>query len=198
MGPDQEGQILNFRSSPRSSRISPLPLVSPDAEVPSDAADPLGEVDHIFEMRSRGMTYSVERQSDASTERARLQAEFSAVCSQRILPAMRAFLERLRMNGGDGLVEEHDGVEGAGIAPRVRIWMSLSGEIIGRPRHDQHPYLELDFDIAQQQVNVAEGDMWKGHGTSGPVGVWIASEITSDMVTESLIDVLRRAAVLPV
>jgi len=144
------------------------------------------------------MTRSVERQSDANTERARLQAEFSAVCSQRVLPAMQAFLERLRLNGGGGLVEEHDGVEGAGVAPRVRLWMSLSGEIIGRPRQDQHPYLELDFDVAQQQVNVAEGDMWKGHGRSGPVGVWIASEITSEMVTESLIDVLRRAAVLPV
>jgi len=144
------------------------------------------------------MTRSVERQSDAGTERARLQAEFSAVCSQQILPAMQAFLERLRMNGGGGLVEEHDGVEGAGVAPRVRLWMSLSGEIIGRPRQDQHPFLELDFDVAQQQVNVAEGDMWKGHGTSGPVGVWIASEITSEIVTESLIDVLRRAAALPV
>ena len=72
--------------------------------------------------------------------------------------------------------------------------MSLSGELIGRPRQDQHPYLQLDFDLALQRVNVAEGDMWKGHGSSGPVGSWIVSEITDAVVTESLLGILRRAA----
>ncbi len=36
--------------------------------------------------------------------------------------------------------------------------------------------------------------MWKGHGTSGPAETWVASEITADMVTQSLLGILRRAA----
>jgi hypothetical protein len=196
MGPDPEGQILNFPSSTHNAEGSPVPRSSSrDAECVSVSIDSLSEVDHIFEMRSRRIDGSAQRQSDQSAERTRLRAEFSTACREQILPAMRGFLERLRMNGGGGLLEEREGVQEAGVAPRVRLWMSLAGELIGRPRQDQHPYLQLDYDADQQQVNVAEGDMWKGHGTSGPVGTWIAREITNSMVTESLIGVLRRAAV---
>jgi len=196
MGPDPKGQILNFPTSTRKRDASPLPRsVSRDNGEASLSTDPLSAVDDIFEMRARGMKGSARRQSDESSERTRLQAEFTAACRERILPAMQAFLERLRSNGGGGLLEEREGVQGAGVAPRIRLWMSLSGELIGRPRHDQHPYLQLDYDVARHDVNVTEGDMWKGHGTSGPVGAWVAREITSAMVTESLIGILRRAAV---
>ncbi len=195
MGPDPQGQILNFPRSPRISESLPLPQPSSsDPDTATVSSDLLEEVDHIFEMRSRGLNDSAERDSREDTERSRLQEEFTSVSAQQIRPAMQAFLERLRTNGGGGLLEERAGVQGAGVAPRVRLWMSLSGELIGRPRHDQHPYLQLDFDIARRQVNVTEGDMWKGHGTSGPVGAWIASEITGDLVTTSLLSVLRRAA----
>ena len=180
MGPDPEGQILNFPSSTRNSDASSHPRRSSrDTETTSVSTDSLSEVDHIFEMRSRGIDGSAQRQSDESAEQTRLQAEFSTACREQILPAMQKFLERLRMNGGGGLLEEHEGVQEAGVAPRIRLWMSLSGELIGRPRHDQHPYLQLDYDVSpDSRCNVAEGDMWKGHGTSGPVGVWSAGEIT--------------------
>ncbi len=123
-----------------------------------------------------------------------LQEEFSAVCAHEVRPAMQAFLDRLRVNGGGGLLEERADVQGAGVGARIRLWMSLSGELLGRPRQDQHPYFQLDLDVVGQQVNLVEGDMWKGRGTSGPVGSWIASEITGAMVTQSLLEVLRRAA----
>lgn len=196
MGPDPEGQILNFPTSTRNGDASLLPRSSSrDTGPASVSTDPLRAVDDIFEMRARGMKGSAQRQSDESSERTRLQAEFTTACRERILPAMQGFLERLRLNGGGGLLEEREGVQGAGVAPRIRLWMSLSGELIGRPRHDQHPYLQLDYDVSQDEVNVTEGDMWKGHGSSGPVGAWVAREITSAMVTESLIGILRRAAV---
>jgi hypothetical protein len=195
MGPDQVGQILNFPTSPRNSQ-DPV-----DVDGSSQATDPttpssdaLAEVDRIFEKHSEALGQSAERRTHTATEHVRLREEFAAVSAGTIRPAMETFLERLRLNGGGGLVEERSGVEGAGVAPRIRLWMSLSGELIGRPRRDQHPYLQLDLDVTRQQVNLDEGDMWKGRGTSGPVGAWITSEITGAMVTESLLDVLRRAA----
>ena len=194
MGPDQIGQILNFPASPLMSEDSLPRSVSESAATPIPAADALREVDQIFETRSRGLSHTAESQQRADTERTRLYEEFSSTSASIIRPAMEAFLERVRTNGGGGLLEVRDGVQEAGVSPRVRLWLSLSGELIGRPRQDQHPYLQLDFDLALQLVNVAEGDMWKGHGSSGPVGSWIVSEITGAVVTESLLGILRRAA----
>jgi hypothetical protein len=195
MGPDRVGKILDFRASSDISGHRPLPPHSSDLSgADTTSIDLLAEVDHIFEMRSRRMHHSADMQSQADTENTRLQDEFASVCVETIEPAMQGFLERLRMNGGGGLLEIREGVRGAGVSPRVRLWMSLSGELIGRPRQDQHPYLQLDFDMAQQRVNVAEGDMWKGHGTSGPAETWMTSEITAELVTQSLLHILRRAA----
>jgi hypothetical protein len=193
MGPDQVGQILNFPTSPLVSEDSPPQSASQSAATPV-SADALREVDQIFEARSRGLSHTAESQERADTERTRLYEEFSSTSATVIRPAMEAFLERVRTNGGGGLLEVRDGVQEAGVSPRVRLWLSLSGELIGRPRRDQHPYLQLDFDLALQLVNVAEGDMWKGHGSSGLVGSWIVSEITDAVVTESLLGILRRAA----
>ena len=193
MGPDRTGQILNFPSPALASEDLPLPRVSSgDNETPT--TDLLAEVDQIFEMRSRTVSQSAERQSRADTEDIRLREEFASVCAGEIRPAMQAFLDRLRLNGGGGLLEEREGVAGAGVSPRVRLWMSLSGELIGRPRRDQHPYLQIDFDVTHKRVSVEEGDVWKGHGTSGPAGAWVPSEITGDTVTKALLGVLRRAA----
>jgi hypothetical protein len=195
MGPDQVGQILNFPASPLTAEDSSLPRHTPHgAASPVPSTDVLREVDRIFEIRSRGLSHLAESQVRADTERTRLYEEFSSMSTHVIRPAMEAFLARVRMNGGGGLLEVRDGVQEAGVSPRVRLWLSLSGELIGRPRQDQHPYLQLDFDIDLQLVNVAEGDMWKGHGSSGPVGSWVVSDITDVVVTESLIEILRRAA----
>jgi hypothetical protein len=173
----------------------PLPgSASLEDETEVTSTDELDEVDRIFETRLRTLRQSEDRRSQVDVERVRLQKEFSALCATTVRPAMQAFLERLRFNGGGGLLEERTDVQGAGVAARIRLWISLSGELIGRPRQDQHPFLQLDLDVVEQRVTVVEGDMWKGHGTSGPVGTWVASEITPAMVTESLIDVLRRAA----
>ena len=197
MGPDQVGQILKFPTSPANSESLPrIGAMAPNPETAAagSSSDVLDEIDRIFEMRTRGLNHTDERQSQIDSEKARLQEEFAAVCALTVRPAMQAFLERLRVNGGGGLLEERSGVQGAGVAARITLWMSLEGELIGRPRRDQHPYFQLDFDADHQQVILVEGDMWKGHGTSGPAGTWTASEITGALVTESLLHVLRRAA----
>jgi hypothetical protein len=191
MGPDPVGQILKFPAAPRLSE-DPRPNAS--GEDTATSSDLLGEVDDIFEMRSRGLSLSGERASQIAGERARLQEEFLSVCATIVRPAMVAFLERMRRNGGGGLLEEHSGVQSAGVAARIRLWMSLSGEFLGRPRRDQHPYVQLDLDVVQQRVSLIESDAGTTHEDSGPVATWIASDITGTMVTQSLIDVLRRAA----
>ncbi|HEY5026171.1 MAG TPA: hypothetical protein VII76_14440 [Acidimicrobiales bacterium] len=195
MGPDQVGQILNFPTSTHRSDGHPPVRRPSDGDDPVTASPgPLDEVDRIFEGRVQGLSHGSERQARIDTENIRLRQEFSALCASTVRPAMESFLERVRVHGGGGLIEERSGVEHAGVSPRIRLWMSLSGELIGRPRRDQHPYLQLDLDVERQEVTLEAGDMWKGHGSSGPVGVWIASEITGAMVTQSLVDVLRRAA----
>ena len=130
MGPDHVGQILNFPTSPTNSESPPAPEQQPAGSSP----DVLDEIDRIFEMRARGLSDPDERQSQIDSENARRQEEFTAVCASTVRPAMQSFLERLRVNGGGGLLEERSGVHGAGVAARITLWMSLSGEIIGRPR----------------------------------------------------------------
>ena len=195
MGPDHVGQILNFPTATHPSDGEPPRRRPSHGDDPTTASPgPLDEVDRIFEGRLRGLSHGSERQARIDTENLRLRQEFAAMCASTIRPAMELFLERVRVNGGGGLIEERSGVENTGVAPRIRLWMSLSGELIGRPRRDQHPYVQLDLDVQRHEVTLEAGDMCKGHGSSGPVGVWIASEITGAMVTQSLVDVLRRAA----
>jgi hypothetical protein len=194
MGPDQVGQILNFPTSARHSEDpAPVGHAARDAASPP-ATDLLAEVDHIFAVRSQAMADSRQQQSQVDSAEIRLHEEFQSVCTDTVRPAMQAFLERLRANGGGGFLEERSGVPGAGVAPRIRLWMSLSGDLIGRPRRDQHPYLQLDFDVAQRRVSLIEGDVRRGHGSADPVSTWITADITDAMVTESLLEVLRRAA----
>ncbi len=162
MGPDQAGQILDFPTSGRHSEDPARVAHASQDTVPTPGGDLLAEVDHIFAMRSRALTQSGEQQSQFDSAELRRHEEFSSVCTDIVRPAMQAFLERLCANGGGGLVEERSGVPGAGVAPRIRLWMSLSGDLIGRPRRDQHPYLQLDFDAAKQQVNLVESDAAEG------------------------------------
>jgi hypothetical protein len=120
--------------------------------------------------------------------------EFAAVCEREIRPAMEAVLERLRQNGGGGLIQERSGGEGQSATPRLTLWMSLDGEIAGSPRQDRHPYLQLDPNQAERQVQVWEGDMWHGAGSTARVAPWHRSEITKDSVTKVTIDMVRRVA----
>jgi hypothetical protein len=109
---------------------------------------------------------------------------------------MFAVLARLRELGGDGQIEEHPGGEARFRNPRLTLWMSLNGPIVGEPRLDRYPYLQLEADVERRQVQVDEGDMWRGVGghSSGRVATWGTADLTKQRVTEELLAIARRAA----
>jgi hypothetical protein len=159
----------------------------------SATADPLVEIDEILQRRSRNQRQLAEASAEQETQRVKFLDDFAAVCERTVRPAMEAALGRLRQNGGGGLVQETAGSVSA--TPRLTLWMSLEGDIDGSPRQDRHPYLQLDADASKRQVEVSEGDMWRGIGThtSGRVRSWQLGEITTEAVTEAIISILRRA-----
>lgn len=144
-----------------------------------------------------------QRDVDAAEDSAhRLQVgdkfsdDFAAACETEVRPAMNAVLERLRQLGGDGLIEEHPGGEARFRNRRLTLWMSLKGRIVGEPRLDRYPYMQLEADVEARKVKVDEGDMWRGAGgnSSGRVGEWQISDLTRQRVTEELLAVAARAA----
>jgi hypothetical protein len=122
--------------------------------------------------------------------------DFATACKTEVRPAMEAVLERLRQLGGGGSVEEHPGGEARFRSPRLALWMSLKGEIVGAPRLDRHPYLQLEADVEQRKVMVDEGDMWRGAGghSSGRVGTWEVPDLTRERITGELLAIAQRAA----
>ncbi len=125
--------------------------------------------------------------------------EFRAVCEAQVRPAMQAVLDRLRLEGGDGLIEEHPGGEPRVATPRLTLWMSLQGPIDGAPRQDRNPHLQLDADVVGRVVRVSEGDSWRsgGAGHSGPAGTWKLPDVNRATVVSELLEIVRRSARLP-
>jgi hypothetical protein len=79
---------------------------------------------------------------------------------------MAAVLERLCQLGGARLIEEHPGGEARFRNPRLALWMSLKGDIVGEPHLDRYPYLLLEADVEALKVQVDEGDMRRGAGSN--------------------------------
>lgn len=139
---------------------------------------------------------SAERVARQEQGRVDFFGEFQTRCEQVVVPAMERVVERLRQAGGGGVVVQRGGDESQQVGQRVTAWMSLDGEIVGAPRQDRHPYLQLDADDAAREVHVSEGDMWAGAGggQSGRVGEWALAELTGERVTKELVAIIRRSA----
>jgi hypothetical protein len=171
------------------------------SDVLSDAPsqDPLAEIDHLMEQLKGEEQRSAARSAQLLADRSDFSSQFTAICEQEIRPPMEAIVERLRRNGGGGLIEE--GAEDASRRRdhRLTLWMSLHGEIDGSPREDRHPYLQLDANVNKRSVVISEGDMWQGHGgnRSGKVGEWWLTEITAALVTREALAILRRSVGQP-
>lgn len=75
--------------------------------------------------------------------------------------------------------------------------MSLEGEIVGDPRSDREPYLQLEANVSSRDIEISERDMWRGAGGkhSGPLGHWQLSELTQERVIQELLAIARRSAV---
>ncbi|MDQ6783308.1 MAG: hypothetical protein M3063_07695 [Actinomycetota bacterium] len=137
-----------------------------------------------------------EKTAQLSVERSEFATQFTSGCDQHVRPPMEAIIERLRRNGGSGVIVERPEDLSIRHWHRLTLWMSLSGEIAGTPRPDRLPYLQLEADVDTRAVTISEGDMWQGHGgnRSGPAGQWKLEDMTADLVTHTVLDILRRAA----
>lgn len=190
-GPDQAeghlGAIENKAASSHEGRVGS----SEDDAHSAVAEDPLREIDQIVGHWSDLRQESADGQAHAEIERAHFLQEFQAITSSVIRPTMDKAIERLRKDGGGGLIEEHalDSLH----KPRVTLWMSMEGEIEGSPRQDLNPFLQLDADLVHRRIDVWEGDMVGNQGTSRAGSPWALSEVTPENVMERIVDILRRA-----
>ena len=170
------------------------PPATPEG-VPTGENDALAEIDQLMQNKLREQEATVERIAQLQADRSEFAAEFTRVCDQHVRPAMEAILERLRRNGGGGLIEERPENLGQHHTHRLTLWMSFRDEITGTPRQDRHPYLQLDAEVDKRSVTVSEGDMWQGQGgnRSGKFAEWQLIEITADRVTQEMLAIIRRA-----
>lgn len=156
--------------------------------------DPLAEIDSILTGIATRDRESNGRLAHESAERQRFSGDFLQLCQRETRPAMNAVIELLRRAGGGGLIAPEG--EGRINHPRLTMWMSFDGEIVGSPRPDHHPYLQLKADTKRMEIQVSEGDMWQGAGggSSDRTGVWTLSDLRSDRVLRELAGILRRVA----
>jgi hypothetical protein len=158
----------------------------------------LAEIDSLLEDLSRRDLQYAAGAASALDARQVFLTDFVTRCEQEARPAMTAVLERLQRDGGGGLIEEHPGGEARFTTPRLTLWMSLQGQIVGSPRQDRHPYLQLEADAEEREVRVSEGDMWRGRdGHSGRMGSWQLDEITRERTTGELLAIIRRSVAVP-
>jgi hypothetical protein len=186
--------------TPNTSTKTPetrrLVSVQQEGAAAGGVSDPLVEIDSILAGLNRESQLSEESASRSLQARQDFFDEFQTVCRTEVRPAMQAVLDRLRQDGGDGLIEQHPGGEARVSKPRLTLWMSLQGEISGAPRLDRHPYLQLEADVDNRTIRVTEGDNWQGRGRNhgGSAGSWEPADVTRALVTEELLAIVRRSA----
>ena len=157
--------------------------------------DPLSGFDAVQAAVAQKTRQSAEHSAHELDDQQDFVVDFETVCQREVRPAMQAVLERLHRNGGGGTIEEHPGGEARVRTPRLTLWMSLEGEIEGLARPDRHPYLQLDADVAERQVEISEGDMWRGAGGghSGRIGSWQLSDVHYDRIVDELLNIAHRS-----
>ena len=182
-----------------------FPLGSPGAapsNAPTSSEDVAGDdllvgFDEILAQVAERDDQEAERSEEQREERTAFLTAFKEVCQSQARPAMEVVIERLTAHGGGGVIEEHPGGEPRFRHPSLILWMSLEGGIVGEPRADREPYLQLEANVAGRDIEVSEGDMWRGAGgkRSGPVGNWQLFELTKDRVIQELLAIASRSAV---
>jgi hypothetical protein len=172
-------------------------LPTPDA--PSDpgaGGDPLADLDAIMAALAARDRASDDRSTSRLDAVERFQSAFAEACQTEVRPAMEAVIERLRANGGGGLIHQHPGGEPRFRHPSCVAWLSLEGEILGDPRPDRHGYLQIEADVTAREILISEGDMREGGGgsRSGRAGTWQLSDLTQERVRAELVEIVRRSA----
>ncbi len=188
--------IPNGRPKPSGERrdTQDLPFIQPAVQdsAENETEDPISEIDEILEHWTDRQHQLAAREAQAQAESKRFLDEFKELSEHVIKPAMDQIIQRLRKDGGGGLI--WDGGSTTMHRPRLVLWMSLEGDIIGAPRQDLNPYLQLDADVAHRRIDVWEGDMWQKQGTSRSTAPWQLNEVSTKSVTERVVAILERAA----
>lgn len=170
--------------------------VNQGGQSPASVTDPLAGIGEIVAALKQRDLVSAESAAQVLEGREAFFDEFRATCERVVRPAMQAVLDRLRQEGGDGLIEEHPGGEARVSTPRLTLWMSLQGPMEGVPRQDRNPYLQLDADVVDRVIRLTEGDSWRGGGAghSGSAGTWKPADVTGALVIGELSEIVRRSA----
>jgi hypothetical protein len=157
---------------------------------PTVDEDSLRQIDQIVDQWSHLRQESAEEEAHLEVEREHFLKEFQDITDSVIRPTMETAIERLRNDGGGGVIEEHhlDVLH----KPRVTLWMSMQGEV-ANPRQDLNPFLQLDADATNRRINVWEGDMVENQGTSRATSPWTLFEVTPESIMDRIVGVLRRA-----
>jgi hypothetical protein len=173
----------------------PIVAVGVGVATTAEESDPLAALGPIVAAVEESDRRSSELTADRREAGQKFLEDFATACETEVKPAMKAVLDRLSQLGGGGLIEEHPGGEARFRNPRLGLWMSLKGEIVGEPHLDRYPYLQLEADVEALKVQVDEGDMWRGAGgnSTGRAGTWDLADLTRRRVTEELLAVAQRA-----
>lgn len=169
---------------------------SPTSTDPNATGDPLDEIDEIENEWLTRQEEAAAHSRQVAADRAAFADEFTRVLADRVRPAMEAVIERLRKDGGDGVITERPEDMTRLFTHRLTLWMSLHGTIEGAPRQDRHPYLQFDAHPDTKVITMSEGDMWQGKGGqhSGEVGKRQLSDLGPELVDQEVVTILRRAA----
>lgn len=81
--------------------------------------DPLAELDTILAEVTKEDRQAAEASSRELDAEHQFAAEFKRICQQEVRPAMEAVLERLRRNGGGGVIENSTRAANPGSGRRV-------------------------------------------------------------------------------
>jgi hypothetical protein len=170
-------------------------VASVEPDIPISGDEPLDEISRIL----AGLVKKDRQQAQGASFELDVRREFlrafAEACDKEVRPAMDAVLLRLQRGGGGGVIEAQIGDDRYPDA-RLRLWMSLEGEITGPPHPDRHPYLQLDADADERRINVTEGDMsdQSGAPTSRRTDRWTISDLTGERVTREILSIVRRSA----
>src|ERR1700728_1252436 len=114
-----------------SEAPDPAPAHHPDAT--KNGVDPLADIGAVLSALKERDEQSAESTAHLLEGRQAFFDEFHEVCRTEVRPAMQTVLERLRQEGGDGLIEEFPGGEPRVSTPRLTLWLSLQGPFDDAP-----------------------------------------------------------------
>jgi hypothetical protein len=177
-----------------SAVAAKLPTANGPPTVSEGDASPeeLAEIDRLLDTWSGRRRAFRRQQVGAESEREEFIRHAEGLLGSVIRPSLQAVASRLKACGGDAQLAERQARPFHGL--RLTLWMALDREVTVLDRPDLYPYLQVDLDVPNRVFAIWEGDMWERQGSSRATDPWELADITTPVVTERAIAILRRAA----